>query len=684
MGASASVLEGASSEEIAEHVGSLGGAYEAYKGLIIDNAVNCDLLKEYGGDRESFLSDLGIENKLHRKKLKAEIDKALGDNDNVAVATTKDAVISADDHENKELNRLIASAANIAAVKKDRKIDELNHIFISYRQATDMSLASRIYSGVRATVADRDFGVAGVKPRIWWDQKSLKDGEEWEQAFVTGITNSILVVPIISWFEQDTGSVGGMMSIAEHDRVDNCLLEFELALAMMKTNPPLVKCIFPILAGEQDDRGFLSFPFGKLGNLPNKPSLKTKEKLVQVCHANGITLSEECIRRSVQDTMRELVSVQAVKLEDYGKTDIAIEECFNRVFDKAASTVLEIGMAAKSPPKKDEAPALDPQSESSAPPLPAAGKIQPTKKWHLIARQSTDIGKPNFWRKDIGVYGEEGSDNFCVLNRLEDYRSKDGKLEMRLSFPGSGFEDQHWKQTSNPILKQSRGVEGYEAIQCPYTNCGWGGLQYNGGGPCLLSGSSTGEALTKGWWWYAVGAFQNHGGDGLMPGPGSRTVSKTELYVKKDNDEWCLVFRQTMHKKYWTPGVLKFGEPTDDNFSQLDMLEDYRSKDDGKFELKLVWPDKPQQHWKQTSNPITKLSRGVDGYVGISAPFTNNSWGGLQFDQGNVCLLSGSSGEEKDKGWWWYAVGAYKCHEKDGFFPGPNGVVSRVELYAFY
>ena len=157
MGASASVLEGASSEEIAEHVGSLGGAYEAYKGLIIDNAVNCDLLKEYGGDRESFLSDLGIENKLHRKKLKAEIDKALGDNDNVAVAvaTTKDAVISADDNKNKELNRLIASAANIAAVKKDRKVDELNHIFISYRQATDMSLASRIYSGVRATVAAR-------------------------------------------------------------------------------------------------------------------------------------------------------------------------------------------------------------------------------------------------------------------------------------------------------------------------------------------------------------------------------------------------------------------------------------------------------------------------------------------------------------------------------------------------
>ena len=42
------------------------------------------------------------------------------------------------------------------------------------------------------------------------------------------------------------------------------------------------------------------------------------------------------------------------------------------------------------------------------------------------------------------------------------------------------------------------------------------------------------------------------------------------------------------------------------------------------------------------------------------------------------------SGEEKDKGWWMYAVGAYTCHEKDGFFPGPIGVVSRVELYAFY
>jgi len=44
------------------------------------------------------------------------------------------------------------------------------------------------------------------------------------------------------------------------------------------------------------------------------------------------------------------------------------------------------------------------------------------------------------------------------------------------------------------------------------------------------------------------------------------------------------------------------GDPNDDNYSVLGLLDDSLKGDDGKFEFKLVWPNMTPlpnyQHWK--------------------------------------------------------------------------------------
>ena len=144
---------------------------------------------------------------------------------------------------------------------------------------------------------------------------------------------------------------------------------------------------------------------------------------------------------------------------------------------------------------------------------------------------------------------------------------------------------------------------------------------------------------------------------------------------------WELIFRQTagfyQSKDAWR--LHNEDDPTNDNYSILENLEDYRD-DDGKLHFKLVWPQSStytgNQEWKQTSNPVSATSGGVSGYEAIDINYTSQMWGGLEYNTGGSSLLDGSV----NHGHWYYAVGS--TGSWGAGIPGPESPgETRVELY---
>ena len=70
--------------------------------------------------------------------------------------------------------------------------------------------------------------------KVFLDLDCLHDGQNWLAGFVQGLVASMAFVPILSWTEDDQGSLGELSKIGVDgfDRVDNVLLEMVLATAL--------------------------------------------------------------------------------------------------------------------------------------------------------------------------------------------------------------------------------------------------------------------------------------------------------------------------------------------------------------------------------------------------------------------------------------------------------------------
>ena len=144
--------------------------------------------------------------------------------------------------------------------------------------------------------------------------------------------------------------------------------------------------------------------------------------------------------------------------------------------------------------------------------------------------------------------------------------------------------------------------------------------------------------------------------------------------------KWMLVFRQSDPFRFsaaddWAEArSLNAGAPEAPNFSILDQLEDLRGSD-GTFEFKMVYPEDDEEKatiWKQSSNPVTRTSSGVEGYFLI-----RNDWGtgfgGLEKNGATgYAFLDGTPG-----GNWFYAIAV----ENPNNFPSATGQTTQVELY---
>ena len=195
-------------------------------------------------------------------------------------------------------------------------------------------------------------------------------------------------------------------------------------------------------------------------------------------------------------------------------------------------------------------------------------------------------------------------------------------------------------------------------------------------------------------------------GDDDTSAPTKSPTASPTADSEDESDAWMLIFRQTVPTLLTEAEARRInpGDSDNDNYSILDTLEGFRESD-GKFTLKLVWPERTgtnSQSWRQTTNPVFGTSGGVDGYEvrcrvtlpradgrrrpsyefhlfllqALDAPFTLNSWGGLEYSTRVEAFLDGSVPD----GGWWYVVGANALYQ--GGFPGGGSVESVVELYA--
>ena len=170
-------------------------------------------------------------------------------------------------------------------------------------------------------------------------------------------------------------------------------------------------------------------------------------------------------------------------------------------------------------------------------------------RWEAMSRAVPEAVPPP---DDVPTTGPRDA-NFACLDVLESCRGVDGKLELRMTWPGTAYKANHWKQISNPYEKRSQGVDGYEAVDCPHTGNGWGGIEA-GGANSLINGSATNPQ----WWWFSLGTYKDWRGG--IPGPADDTHSKVvhcaELHVKHAGS-WLVVMRQTTGTDFGNGGWWK-------------------------------------------------------------------------------------------------------------------------------
>eukprot|EP00808_Paulinella_micropora_P009436 g5510.t1 len=177
-------------------------------------------------------------------------------------------------------------------------------------------------------------------------------------------------------------------------------------------------------------------------------------------------------------------------------------------------------------------------------------------EWKLLVRQSTAAkggklfprGRPNGY---VLADAKVTDPCYADLRDLEQYRNGAGEFEFCLRWPrkegvwdaaygnvkgdsvGPAQDYNHWKQTSNPTKEIF--VDGYKALDAPYTGNQWCGL-LTGRSQALLTGCN------NDWWWYAVGSHEWYG-EGKIPGPnitekdgaGGLCPDVVELWVRVDN-----------------------------------------------------------------------------------------------------------------------------------------------------
>ena len=357
---------------------------------------------------------------------------------------------------------------------------------------------------------------------------------------------------------------------------------------------------------------------------------------------------------------------------------------------------------------------------ASAVALPiGAPSSAPARAWTPMIRQTHPCYKPvDQW---AASFGAEGEDNFSKLDTLESCRADGGQFDLKIVYPlEDGAPSNTWRQTTNPVTATANGVDGYEDVDIQLTANvigGWGTDQMWGGAFYGLEAGLQGLSLldasvNHGHWFYAVGASEAWSGG--IPGPGDSAVSQVEVWAicggageppappppPPPPDGWALLIRQSagffQDNAAWTTD---FGTEGDDNYSILSQMENWRGDANGKFHLKLVYPDMTDgrtednsNEWQQTTNFVTATTNGVDGYAPVALSYTllgdvdaagndKGRWYGLKHNTDSLSVADGSTISPSGQSLRFYAIGS-SVDWRGGIPGGTWRPETKVELYA--
>ncbi|KAK3261934.1 hypothetical protein CYMTET_29187, partial [Cymbomonas tetramitiformis] len=117
------------------------------------------------------------------------------------------------------------------------------HVFISYRVRTESWFVEQLYVELRKR---RVGGGKGAHCQVFWDKMCLQNGQPWEEGFMIGLTNSSMMVPIVS-----LGSTQPLTTAT--GSVDNVLLEWLTALGLAEGHTDArcaLRGMFPVFLGK--------------------------------------------------------------------------------------------------------------------------------------------------------------------------------------------------------------------------------------------------------------------------------------------------------------------------------------------------------------------------------------------------------------------------------------------------
>lgn len=115
------------------------------------------------------------------------------------------------------------------------------HNFFSYRHGDyDTEMATDYYN----SMSEFAFGQSGEHVAVFWDAKSLEDGQQFDVNFMMALSNSLVVTPLIT--------PHALARMAHEDSVnslDHLLLEWWLALTLYEIPGFPVQRIVPVFSG---------------------------------------------------------------------------------------------------------------------------------------------------------------------------------------------------------------------------------------------------------------------------------------------------------------------------------------------------------------------------------------------------------------------------------------------------